>query len=107
MGYQEKYGNLKRLLHLSACFSSLPLQHFTGTPDNEALLEMMCKSIALDNCKTDELPADKSIYRFLELVESFLKLTERLCTDKLAELQMEVDRVKGMKGEGVRCEMED
>ncbi|RZK51038.1 MAG: hypothetical protein EOO91_21415 [Pedobacter sp.] len=97
MGYQEKYGNLERLLYISACFSSLPLQHYTGTPDNEALLEMMCKSIALDNCKSDELPADKSIYRFLELVESFLKLTEKLCVEQFAVLQKEVDKMKELR----------
>jgi len=87
MGYQEQCSNLKRLLQISACFSSLPLQHFMGTPDNEALLDIMCKNIALNNCKEETLPADKSIYRFLELVESFLKLIDQLCIAQLAGLQ--------------------
>lgn len=98
MGYQEQTGNLKRLLYITACFSNLPLNHFMATPDHEALLEIMCKSIALGSHKAEELPADKSIYRFLELVESFLKLADQLCNAEFEVLQLEVGEVKEMKG---------
>ncbi|RZK88327.1 MAG: hypothetical protein EOO98_12515 [Pedobacter sp.] len=107
MGYQEQMGNLKRLLHIAACFSSLPLQHFMGTPDNEILLDIMCKSITLNNCKAEVLSANKSIYRFLELVESFLKLADRLCVAEFAILQSDVELSRNVlandKPRDLRC----
>lgn len=110
MGYQEQTGSLKRLLHIAACFSNLPMQHFMGTPDNEILLDIMCKSITLNNCKTEVLPANKSIYRFLELVESFLKLADRLCVAKFAILQSDVDLSRNVsvndKPSDLRCSAE-
>ncbi|RZK63436.1 MAG: hypothetical protein EOO85_31245 [Pedobacter sp.] len=62
-----------------------------GTPDKEILLDIMCKSISLNNCKTEVLPANKSIYRFLELVESFLELADRLCVAEFAILKSDVE----------------
>ncbi|MDN3587165.1 hypothetical protein QWY86_10830 [Pedobacter aquatilis] len=98
MDYQPDGRNLEHLLYLSACFSNLPFQHFMGTPDNEALLKIMIKCLSRGGYDDGFSLNNHSIYRFSELVESFVKLADDLCEAQFKVLQEEVDQVKVLKG---------
>ena len=87
MGYQSDQRDLKRLLEISACFSKLPLQHFVGTPESEALLNIIIKSCSRTNTPGDFSLEGRSAYRFLDLVDEFLKMTGKLCQAHFAMLQ--------------------
>ncbi|RZK39062.1 MAG: hypothetical protein EOO90_20115 [Pedobacter sp.] len=98
MDYQVESRNLERLLYLCACFSNRPFQHFLGTVENEALLKIMIKSFSEARYDDTFSLENHSIYRFSELVESFLKLANTLCEERFRVLQVEVDQVKVLKG---------
>jgi HEPN domain-containing protein len=94
MDYRPEARDLKQLLYVCACFSKLPLQHFLGTPDHEELLHMMMKSFTKARKQEDFSMADHSIYRFLEVVESFLKLATKLAETEFKTQQQAIDNVK-------------
>ena len=101
MGHQPDCSNLERLLYICACFSKLPLQHFLGTPVNEALLQLMMKS-----CSRTGEPAGFSLkgvsaYRFLELVEGFLKMANTLSEAHFISLQQGVEQWRASRKEGM------
>ena len=92
MGYQPSQYNIENLLKLTACFSKLPLQHFTGTPGNEMLLTVLTKCVEMIGNPSDFSLGNQSIYRFLELVESFIVLAKQMCEMNFKEKQQELDK---------------
>lgn len=87
MGYKSDMHNLRRLLYVCGCFSKKPMQHFMGTPENDALLSIIMKSYSEARYRESFSLADKSIYRFVELVESFMELAESMCNEKFDALE--------------------
>ncbi|RZL50344.1 MAG: hypothetical protein EOP00_04875 [Pedobacter sp.] len=94
MGYRPNPAQLKKLIYLSGCFSPLPIKHFMGTCENEKLLMLLMESIKMGGDKEEASLGEPSIYRFLELVESFMVLATGLCDQKFKVLQLEVDQRK-------------
>lgn len=98
MDYQSDIRNLERLLYVCACFSNRPFQHFLGTADNEMLLKIMMKGFSQARYDQGFSIGNHSIYRFLDLVESFLKLAITLCEAQFNIMKIEVDQIKTLKG---------
>lgn len=65
MGYCPNHANLKNLIYLTACFSKLPLKHFMGTTENEAILHLLMQSVTMVGKNAEVNLANKPIYRFL------------------------------------------
>ncbi|MCX3267204.1 hypothetical protein OQZ29_20755 [Pedobacter agri] len=97
MDDQPDCRDLERLLQICACFSNRPYRHFLGCAQTEELLKIMVKGYHQAHQDERFSLGNHSIYRFLELVESFLKLANTLCQDRFAVLQSEVDQVKVLK----------
>lgn len=93
MGYRPNPAKLEKLIYLCGCFSHLPLKHFMGTMDNKKLLQLLMESIKMGAEKVEVVLGEPSIYRFLELVESFVVLATNLCDEKFKVLQLELDRL--------------
>ena len=101
MGYQSEHRDLKRLLEITACFSKLPLQHFVGTPENETLLNILLKSCSGIGDPSSFSLEGRSAYRFLELVDEFLKMANILCKAHFSTLQAALVEAKAnVGGEG-------
>lgn len=87
MAYKIDHRNIERLLYTCGCFSQAPLQHFIGTLENQKLLELMMKSYRRIGHEDDFSLGGKSIYRFVELVQSFLELADSLCKERFQLLE--------------------
>jgi len=87
MAYKIESRNIKRLLYTCCCFSQAPLQHFMGTLENQKLLEVMMESYGRIRHEDDFSLGGKSIYRFVELVQSFLELADSLCKERFQLLE--------------------
>lgn len=73
-------------MYTCGCFSQAPLQHFIGTLESQKLLDLMMNSYR--RIRQDDFSfGGKSIYRFLELVQSFLELADGLCQERFLLLE--------------------
>ena len=90
-GQQLAEKRLHRLIYRCACFSTQPLQHLLGCSENEMLIQLLEKSIQMDRVNEVFDLGERSIYRFLELIESFMELAKTLCENNFKERQMELD----------------
>lgn len=90
MGYKSDMHNLRRLLYVCACFSKKPMQHFMGTPENEAMLGIIMRSYSEARYRESFSLENRSAYNFLELVERFMELAEELCKEKFEAMEAEL-----------------
>jgi len=79
MGYKSDIRNLRRLLHVCACFSTDPMQYFMGSDATEDLLTILMKSYRGSRYNDDFSLEGRSAYWFVEVVEGFYDLAEGLC----------------------------
>lgn len=86
MGYKSDMHNLRRLLYSCGCFSKKPMLHFMGTTENDALLSIIMRSYSEARYRESYSLGNKSVYRFFELVESFMELAESMCAEKFIQM---------------------
>ena len=55
------------------------------------LIQLLEKSIQMDRVNEAFDLGERSIYRFLELIESFMELAKTLCENNFKERQLELD----------------
>jgi HEPN domain-containing protein len=90
MEHQLPEKRLHRLIYRCACFSTQPLQHLLGCSENEALIQYLEKSIQMDSINEPFDLGERSVYRFLELIESFMVLARTLCETKFKAREKEL-----------------
>lgn len=103
MGYHPIDCRLKKMLCGCSCFSILPYQHFFGTKENEAMVEILIKCCSRAGYSADSRLGSRSIYRFIELVESYLALADQLCTTQFSTLEKVISKI----GTGLPQEISD
>lgn len=89
MDHQIPEKRLHRLIYRCACFTTQPLQHLLGCTENEILIQLLEKSIQMGSINEPFNMGERSIYRFLELIESFMVLAKTLCETNFKEREKE------------------
>jgi uncharacterized protein len=92
MDHQIPEKRLHRLIYRCACFTTQPLQHLLGCTENEILIKLLEKSIQMGSINEPFDLAERSIYRFLELIESFMVLAKTICEANFKEKEKELSR---------------
>ena len=71
-----------------------------GTPENEELLSIVSKGYVETRYEQGFMLNCTLAYRFLELVESFFKLADKLCDAEFKAQQLVLNEIKQMGAEG-------
>lgn len=92
LGYRSEIHSLGRLLNLCYCFSEEPNAIFPRNNDEERqLFQILSKSYSEARYHDDFRVGEEESHQLLVRVEKFIKMTDRLCKEKIGELNAEAE----------------
>lgn len=92
LGYRAEIHSLARLLNLCYCFSEEPNSIFPRNNEEEKqLFQVLSKSYSEARYHDDFRVNEEDAHQLLVRVEKFIRMTERLCKEKIEQLKSEAE----------------